>query len=73
MVAEDPWKTSVSQKWIYANHIENTSASTVVFTALCIATEVIRLLPEYSLSRECVYRVVAQQRVYIHSIKETNY
>jgi hypothetical protein len=31
----------------------------------CIETEVIGLLPEYSLSRECVYRVVAQQRLYM--------
>jgi hypothetical protein len=37
----------------------------LLFTARWIATEVIWLLPAYSLSRECVYRVVAQQRVYI--------
>jgi hypothetical protein len=27
--------------------------------------EIIRLLPAYSLSREYVYRVVAQQRAYV--------
>jgi hypothetical protein len=36
-----------AQQWIYANHIENNSSSVVVFTARCIATEVIRLLPAY--------------------------
>jgi hypothetical protein len=53
--------TSVAQQWIYANHIENTSSSIVVFTVRCIETEVIRLLRAYSLSRECVYRVAAQK------------
>jgi hypothetical protein len=57
--------TSGAQKWIYANHIENTSSSVVVYTARCIETEVIRLLFAYSLSRECVYGAVAQQRVYM--------
>jgi hypothetical protein len=52
-------KTSVAQQWIYANYIENTSSSIVVFTARFIATDVIRLLPAYSLQRECIYRVVA--------------
>jgi hypothetical protein len=44
----------------YRKHI----FSIVAFTARCIATEVIRLLPAYSLSRECVYSVFAQQLVY---------
>jgi hypothetical protein len=57
--------TSVAQQWIYANHKENTSSSTVLLTERCIAMEVIRLLSGYSLMRECVYRVVAQQWVYI--------
>jgi hypothetical protein len=39
--------TSVVQQWIYTNHIENTSSSIVAFTARCIITEVIRLLPAY--------------------------
>jgi hypothetical protein len=50
--------TSVTQQWLYENHIENTSSS-IVFTACCIATEVIGFLPAYSLSRKCAYRVVA--------------
>jgi hypothetical protein len=53
----DPWKTSVAQQWIYANHIENTSCDTVSILHLqhhCIATEVIRILSAYSLSRECL-------------------
>jgi hypothetical protein len=37
---------SVAQQWIYANHIENTSSS-IIFTARCIAMEVIRLLQAY--------------------------
>jgi hypothetical protein len=57
--------TSVAQQWIYANHRENTSSSVVVFTARCIATEIIRFLPVYSFLRECVYQVVALQRVYM--------
>jgi hypothetical protein len=40
-------------------HTENTASSTVVFTAPLLLTEVIRLLPTYSLPRECVYRDVA--------------
>jgi hypothetical protein len=52
--------TSVAQQWIYANHIEKH-----LFLFRCTATEFIRLLPAYSFSRECVYRVVAQQRVYM--------
>jgi hypothetical protein len=36
-----------AQQWIYANHIENTSSSIVVFTARCIGTEVIQFLPAY--------------------------
>jgi hypothetical protein len=48
----------------HANHRENTSSSILLFTACCIATEVIRLLPVYALTRECVYQVVPQQRVY---------
>jgi hypothetical protein len=43
--------------------MENASSS-IIFTARSITTEIIRLLPAYSLSRECVYRVVAQQWVY---------
>jgi hypothetical protein len=31
----------------------------------CEETEVIRLLPAYWSSRECVYQVVAQQQVYV--------
>jgi hypothetical protein len=49
---------------IWGPHRKHLS-SIVLFTARCIATEVIRLLPAYALSRECVYRVVAQQRVYM--------
>jgi hypothetical protein len=49
----------------------NTSSSNVVFTAHCIATEVIRLLPAYPLSRECVHQVVAQQRVYMSHYKKS--
>jgi hypothetical protein len=41
---------SVAHQWIYANHIENT-VSSIVFTARCIESEVIRLLPAYSLWR----------------------
>jgi hypothetical protein len=69
----DPQKTSVSQQWIYANHIENTSSSIVVLTVCCIATEAIRVLPAYSLLGECVYRVVAQQRVYMSQYKRNIY
>jgi hypothetical protein len=47
--------SSVAQQWIYANHIENTASSVVIFRARCIATEVIRLLSVYSLSRMHVY------------------
>jgi hypothetical protein len=36
----NPHKTSVTQQWIYANHIENTPSSVVSFTARCIATDV---------------------------------
>jgi hypothetical protein len=43
--------TSVAQQWIYVSHIENTASSIIVFTALCIKTEVIRLLLAYLLSR----------------------
>jgi hypothetical protein len=53
------------QQWIYANHIESTCSSIVIFTARCLETEVIRMLPASSLSREYVYRVVAQQSVYM--------
>jgi hypothetical protein len=56
---------SVAQQWIYANHMENTSSSIVVFTARCIATEVIRLLPAYSLSRKRAHWIAAQQRVHM--------
>jgi hypothetical protein len=45
----------LAQQWIYANHIENTSSSIVVFTARYIVKEVIRLLLAYSLLREFVY------------------
>jgi hypothetical protein len=38
----------------------------------CIAREDTLLLPAYSLSRECVCRVVAQQRVYITYIHTYN-
>jgi hypothetical protein len=58
-------KTSVAQQWLYANHIQNTSSSAVLFTACCIVTEVILLLYAYSLLRERAHRVVAQQRVYM--------
>jgi hypothetical protein len=57
--------TSVAQQWIYENRIENTSSFAVIFTARCMATEVILLLPLCLLLRECVYRVLAQQRVYV--------
>jgi hypothetical protein len=43
-------KHIVAPQWIYANHIQNT-ASSVVFTARCIATEIIRWLHAYSSSR----------------------
>jgi hypothetical protein len=39
---------------MYANHIENTASSVAVFTARCIAREVIRSLLAYSLPRECL-------------------
>jgi hypothetical protein len=55
--------TSIAQQWIYMNHTENTASSIVVYTVHCTAMGVIWLLPAYSLLRECVYRVVAQQRV----------
>jgi hypothetical protein len=45
-------------------HRKHTS-SIVVLTAGCIAIEVIPLLSAYLLSRECVLRVVAQQRIYM--------
>jgi hypothetical protein len=51
--------TSVSQQRIYANHVKNTSISIVLFTARCIATDIIHLLPACSLLLEYVYRVVA--------------
>jgi hypothetical protein len=46
-------------------HRKHISSSIVVFTERCIATEVIRLLSAYSSSRKCVYRVVAEQQVYM--------
>jgi hypothetical protein len=42
---------SVAPQRIHANHRENTASSIVVFTERCIKTEIIRLLPAYSLSR----------------------
>jgi hypothetical protein len=51
-------------------HRKNTFSIIFVFTARCIATEVIRLLTKYSLPWECVYRVVAQQRVYMSHQEE---
>jgi hypothetical protein len=69
----EPQKTSVAQQWTYANHTENTSSSIVVPTARCVATEVILLLPAYSLSGECIYRVVAQQRVYMSQYNRNIY
>jgi hypothetical protein len=68
----DPQKTQQLPSNIYAKHTENTS-TIIVFTARCMATEVIRLLHVYSLSRECVYRVVAQQRVYISQYYRPTY
>jgi hypothetical protein len=47
------------------DHIQNTASSIVVFTARCIAAEVIRLLPAYSLSRMGVYWSVAQHWIYM--------
>jgi hypothetical protein len=38
----------------------------------CITTENIRLLPAYSLSWECVYQVVAQQRVYVSQYNQVS-
>jgi hypothetical protein len=62
--------TSVVQQWIDSNHIENTSSSIVVFTVRCTATEVIRLLFEYSFLLECVYRAVGQKRAsYIRPLR----
>jgi hypothetical protein len=65
------WTTYIASRRIYRkhirceNHIEYASSSIVLFTACCIAKKIIRLLPAYPLPRECVYRVVTQQRVYI--------
>jgi hypothetical protein len=36
-----------------------------IYSACCVRTEVIRLLPAYSLPRECVYRVIAYKWVYM--------
>jgi uncharacterized membrane protein required for colicin V production len=58
---------SVAQQWIYAEDIENTASSIVVFTARCIATEIIRLLPAYSLSL-IVVGFTQQLAVYPESI-----
>jgi hypothetical protein len=57
---EDPQKTHSLPSNGYSNHIKNISSSIVLFT-------LIRLLLAYSLPRECVFRVVVQQRVSCHS------
>jgi hypothetical protein len=49
--------TSVAPQWIYPNYTENTSSSFFVFTACCIAMEVIQLLLAYSLLHKCVHEL----------------
>jgi hypothetical protein len=61
----DFWFKSGLFIWFRDGSIENTASSIVVFTAGCIAMGVIQLLSVYSLPWECVYRVVAQQQVYM--------
>jgi hypothetical protein len=45
--------TSVVQHWLCVNYIENTPSVIGVFTARCIATEIILLLLAYSLP--CIF------------------
>jgi hypothetical protein len=62
----------VTQQWIYAHHIKNTSCDLVLLLHSHLyrtTTEAIRLLPAYSLPRECVYRVVAYKGVYMSHYK----
>jgi hypothetical protein len=76
------WTTYIISRRTYRKHIRcpamdicephKNTASSVVFAAHCMATEFIRSLPAYSLPREYVYRVFAQQRFYMSQCKWYN-